>query len=359
MATLTPTYHIIGGGIAGLACAFAVKQKCKGARAIIYEAASHLGGRAFSYQDKGLDCMLDNAVHTIIGANKFMAQFVHKEEWLSQKNFLDIKSNTISSKFFSHLPLLFKSFCNTPIEEVDKKIKKHIYTTGFPYTKNKLKLWFSKQNISQRIINLLAGYADEVHLNCRLKKIAKQFSMAAQLEFEKKQVDIAAHDKVIIALDNPNCSKLLGLPLLEHNRIVNIVYRTSQTIFLPKGASFLGVENGVFDWVFVDNGLLTAVISDHRAEEKDLNNLAALIWAELDKIRGVNSAFLPPYKAFCFNHATIRQNTQNNQKRPANARTEYPNVFLAGDWTMKNRPCCMETAVVSAFRAVTTALKST
>ncbi len=358
MADPHPTYHIVGGGIAGLACAFAVKQKCKHARAVIYEAGSQLGGRAFSYKDEKFNCLLDNAVHAIVGANKFMARFIHKEEWLQKPYFLDVASKELSTNCFAHLPLLIKSFCNTSADEVDKKIKKHILFAGFPYHKNRRKVWFSKQNLSQRIINLLSGYADEVHLNCRLKNIAKQFGLAAQLEFEKKQVDIGANDKVIIALDNPNCSKLLNVPLLEHNRIVNIVFLTSQTIFLPKGASVIGVENGVSDWLFSNDGLLFAVISDYQADAKDLNNLAVKVWEELDEIRGVNSAFMPPYKAFCFNHATIRQNAENNKKRPVNASTEYPNVFIAGDWTMQNHPCCMETAVKSAYRAVRNAMKS-
>ena len=45
---------------------------------------------------------------------------------------------------------------------------------------------------------------------------------------------------------------------------------------------------------------------------------------------------------------------KNNLQRPQNALTEYPNVFIAGDWTMKDHPCCMETAVKSAKRAVIT-----
>ena len=112
------------------------------------------------------------------------------------------------------------------------------------------------------------------------------------------------------------------------------------------------------DWLFVNDNLLSAVISDYTGDRNDLSDLAIKVWTEIDKIRGVNSAFVPPYKVLCHKNATIRQNEANNRCRPKNALTEYPNVFIAGDWTMKDCPCCMETAVKSAKRAVKTAFRA-
>ena len=119
----------------------------------------------------------------------------------------------------------------------------------------------------------------------------------------------------------------------------------------------MGVVNGSFDWLFSNNNLLTAVVSDYRSDREGLSDLAVKIWSEIDKIRGVNSAFMPPFKAILSKNATIKQNMINNSHRPDNAFSQYPNVFIAGDWTMKDYPCCMETAFKSAQRAVTTSLK--
>lgn len=358
MTTSSTTYHIIGGGVAGLSCAWFLKQKCPNARAVVYEAAPQLGGRAYSYQDKGMGCRLDNAVHAIVGANKFMAQFVKKDEWETTKYFIDVAADQMNDSLYQNWPHLLKAFCNTTAGEIDPKIKRQILKEAFPLNASKRRVWYSKQNLSQRIINILAGYADEIHLNCRLQKIAAQFGVAAQLDFGKNLVDIGAGDKVIIALDNLNCSRLMNLQPLEHSQIVNIIYQTSQTIFLPRGASFVGVCGGIADWVFVGGNLLSVVISDYTSGQENLSDLAIKIWAEIDKIRGVNSAFMPPFKAVCCKNATIRQDAKNNRQRPKNALSVYPNVFLAGDWTMQNYPCCMETAVKSAQRAINTALKS-
>ena len=228
----------------------------------------------------------------------------------------------------------------------------------FQVTQKKCKFSFSNHDFSQRVINLLSAYVDEVHCNYKLQKILSQFGVAAQLQFSENTVDIGARDKVILALDNINYSKIVNASPLEHDQITNIIYRTSQTIFLPKGVSFMRIEDGIADAVFVKDNLLTVIINKNKSNKEKLSDLAVKVWKDLDKIRGVNSAFIPPYKAISCKHAIINHDAVNNDNRPVDALTKYPNVFIAGDWTMKNHLCCMETAVKSADRAVKTALKS-
>lgn len=357
MSQNIPTYHIVGGGIAGLSCAWFIKEKLKKSKVVVYEAAPILGGRAFSYYDKTLDCTIDNATHAIIGANKFLSKFVKKNEWQQTKYFVDPYEFELNESLLKNKEIILKSICNTKAETISKSIIKNISKQLFPYVKSKTKLWFSTQNLSPRIINLLSAKADIIHLNCRLKKIHSQFGMAAVLDFGDKQTDIGKDDKVIIALDNKAASEILNIKPLEHNQIINIIYRTSQKIFLPKGASFIGLRSCIADWLFVNEGFLTATISDYRPSQGALSDLGINIWREIDKIRGVNSGFVPPHKIFCYSKATVKQDETNNNQRPDSAKTEYPNVFIAGDWTMKNYPCCMETAVQSAKRAVKEILK--
>ncbi len=357
MAKTKATYHIIGGGLAGLSCAWYLKHKYPHIRSVIYEGSKHLGGRCYSYFDEGLSMPMDNALHAVTGANRFMSRFVKKSEWSKEKQFIDMDKEEINNSVFTNKELLLKSFCNTS-ENIPSEIKHNIVFSMFPFNKNQTKVYFSKQDLSPRIINVMAAYADEVHLNSKLTKISSQFGVAAQLEFGKKIVELGAKDRVILALDNLSYAKLMSATPLEHNNIVEINYHTSQTIFLPKGASFIGVKNGICDWVFSANNILTAIIYDYTGKSKDLSDLAREIWHELDKIRGVNSAFIPPFRAVCHKNATIKQNEKNNRLRPLTPQTEYPNIFIAGDWSMKDYPCCMETAFKSGIRAVKAALKA-
>lgn len=60
--------HIVGGGLAGLACAVSLVEA--GERVALYEAGPALGGRCRSYDDRALGCRLDNGNHLILSGNR-------------------------------------------------------------------------------------------------------------------------------------------------------------------------------------------------------------------------------------------------------------------------------------------------
>lgn len=357
MAKNTVTYYIIGGGVAGLFCAKIIKQKVKNAKVVLCEAKSYLGGRSYSYYDEGFKCNLDNGTHVIIGANKELKKFVSDNEWESDIRFWDVSTNEICSGYTKNISHLFKSACNTMYENIAPVIKKKILGLTFPWTRNKTKIYFSKQNLSQKIINNLASYPDEILYASKLNKIECQFGCPAQLILSNRQIELAPDDKVILALDNVAYAKLMGEPTLPCNSIINIFYHTSEPIYLPNGARVLGVLNGLSDWVFVNDNMLGVTISAANKQETSLPELARMVWQELDLLRGVNSAFVPPFRAFKHKYATIMQDEYTNSLRPDSALSGLPNVYVAGDWTMKNYPCCLETAYLSALRAVKATLK--
>jgi squalene-associated FAD-dependent desaturase len=66
--------HIVGAGLAGLACA--VRLARTGAAVTLYEAAPRAGGRCRSYQDPVLDCEIDNGNHLILSGNRSMLAYL-------------------------------------------------------------------------------------------------------------------------------------------------------------------------------------------------------------------------------------------------------------------------------------------
>lgn len=62
------TVHVIGAGISGLACA--TRAVLSGVNVALYEAAGHAGGRARSFHDESLGCVIDNGNHLLLGANE-------------------------------------------------------------------------------------------------------------------------------------------------------------------------------------------------------------------------------------------------------------------------------------------------
>jgi len=63
-----PTTHVIGAGVSGLACA--TRAALSGVDVALYEAAGHAGGRARSFHDESLGCLIDNGNHLLLGANE-------------------------------------------------------------------------------------------------------------------------------------------------------------------------------------------------------------------------------------------------------------------------------------------------
>lgn len=351
------SYHIIGAGVAGLSCAYFLKLKDPSCKTIVYEAAGHPGGRCYSFDDKELQTRLDNATHVILGANKYAARLLFPHKWHNNCYFWNVQKDTIETDFRQFKTEIFKAMCNTAADEASKKIKNKIFWKLFPWGTKQRRIYFSQNDLSQRLINPLAVYADELHTDCKLLKLETQFGQIAQLNFNNRQVEINAGDKIILALDAVNTSRFLETPQFEFNGIINIFYHTSQPLSLPKGTSFLGIAEGLCDWIFVHGNITAVTISDVANHNEKLEDLARNIWKQLDTLRNVNSAFVPPFRVIHHKHATIKQDETNNAKRPQNAQTQYPNLFIAGDWTMKDYPCSIEAAILSGKRAAQAALK--
>ena len=71
----TGTIHIIGGGLAGLACGVALTHG--GCRVVLHEATRHAGGRCRSYQDAHLGRRLDNGNHLLLSGNHNARRFLN------------------------------------------------------------------------------------------------------------------------------------------------------------------------------------------------------------------------------------------------------------------------------------------
>ncbi|OGR96638.1 MAG: hypothetical protein A2V88_01960 [Elusimicrobia bacterium RBG_16_66_12] len=72
MASEKTDVLVLGGGFAGLSCAVALAEK--GRRVLVLEKKSHLGGRAYSFEENGLD--VDNGQHLFMGCYRSTRNFL-------------------------------------------------------------------------------------------------------------------------------------------------------------------------------------------------------------------------------------------------------------------------------------------
>ncbi len=346
--------HIIGGGIAGLSASYFAHKRFPQASICVYEASKRAGGRCQSFYNNKLGIEIDNATHAILGANHIVQQFWHHNSFISTPSFYNFSSNNVDIAPIKHQDLILRSIFNTNSDTINWQCKLKLLLKLFPYTASKLQIGYSQHNLQSSLIAPLLSKAGEIKYNSKLQNIVVKNNKIIKLIFSKQEIDIGDEDIVISALDAFNYHKIFGGNEFAYNRIINIFYRTSQRITLPNNADMLGIEERIFDWLFVTDNTIGVTISNADKKLKCDNELAINIWKDICHIRKVNPAFVPTFQILDYPRATISQDTKNNSLRPNNAKGKYKNLYIAGDWTMKNWPCCIEGALASALRAIKT-----
>ncbi len=352
------TIHILGAGVAGLAAAKEIKRKNRRCRVVVYEAKAHAGGRAFSYYNKTLDKEVDNATHVVLGCNKNVRSLMEVCEFEPRLRFWDGFNKQAYKEWWKCQDAILVSIVNTPAHEVAAKILRTVFWKLFPFTYDRRKIYYSHDNLSGNLIEPLEKYADEICCGCKLENFENQDGRITALNFAGgKRIPLGEDDVVISALDAAAYEQIFQGPHFEFEKIITLSFRTSQPLHLPGNARYLGVVNSLVQWVFVNYDVISVTIS--AANDLYINDeeIKKEVWAVLSEMRGLKPAFMPPCQLFHHERATLKQDAYNNSLRPASAKTDYKNLFVAGDWTMKNYPCCMESAVLSAYRAAKEALK--
>lgn len=341
-------FHIIGAGIAGLYFAKLIKQKHWYAETVIYEAAAHAGGRAFSFNDEKTGIILDNATHAILGANREALKLLHAPSFHKKPGFWN--QGSLENGLWKFREELSLAMLNTPWKEASQDILKTVARKLFPFTGNKTKCYYSQNSLSQDIINPLIAETDEIIFGKKLTGFEHNGRRISRLHFNDGNIDIGEHEIVISAVDAYNYGKIFAASNFEFNEIINIHYRTSVAITLPGYVKMLGIRGKTVQWLFIHDNAVSATISNAGNIEMGDDELAQKVWGEISEIRGRQSPFVPPYRVLRHKRATLKQDEKNNDRRPDSPRTEYANLFIAGDWTMKNYPCSIEAAALSSRR---------
>jgi hypothetical protein len=175
------------------------------------------------------------------------------------------------------------------------------------------------------------------------------WASVSALDFGDSRVAIAENDAFILAV--PPWAAQALIPGLEapgeFRAIVNAHYRIETPPDIPK---ILGVINGTTEWVFAFPGRLSITISGaDRLTGRPREELAAQLWREVSVVTGL-PAELPPWRIVNEKRATFAASPEQDAKRRG-PKTQWRNLFLAGDWTQTGLPATIEGAIRSGERA--------
>ena len=187
----------------------------------------------------------------------------------------------------------------------------------------------------------------------RLRSIGFRRDRVTSLSFADGDEHLSGDDVVVLALPPARVAELLPEVTVprESRAIVNAHYRLSAPAALPSGSPFIGLIGGAAQWLFLRGDVASVTVSAADAmAERPSDEIAATLWADVAHVLGIGEAPLPPHRVVKERRATFAQTPAEAARRPP-ARTRWPNLFLAGDWTDTGLPATIESAAQSGQTA--------
>jgi len=188
-----------------------------------------------------------------------------------------------------------------------------------------------------------------------LRGYAMAGDRAGELQFGADDViTLDANDVVIMAVPGWSAKNLLpGIKTpTEYRAIVNAHFN-----YLPPAGQppLIGVVGGIVEWLFAfDNRLSITISNGDRFVKLPREEFAQQIWDEICQVSNI-TAPLPAWQIVRERRATFAATPAQNALRPG-TRTDFKNLFLAGDWTDTGLPATIEGSIRSGDRAADLAL---
>ena len=407
--------HIIGAGLAGLSAA--VQLAGRGRVATVYEAAGQAGGRCRSYFDSTLGTVIDNGNHLLLsgndaamrylkqtgGADKLRgpakAEFDFADLATGERWRLDINDGRWPSWLFDAgrrvpktKPLDYLAAAPLMWAGSDKTVTDVIASAGPLYERLWQPLMLAALNtapsegsaklagavmrntlakggaacrpivadgLSAAFVEPALAYLGKrggtISFGKRLREIEFAQGRVSNLIFADGKIPVGERESVVLAVPPWIAQTLVpGLKApTEFRAIVNAHYSVAPPSQFPP---VLGLIHGTVEWIFAFSSRLSITISGaDRLIDRPREELAAELWRDVAAVTGL-PVELPPWQIVKEKRATFAASPSQDVLRP-DSKTEWRNLFLAGDWVQTGLPATIEGAIRSGERAAQLAMR--
>jgi squalene-associated FAD-dependent desaturase len=406
--------HIVGAGVAGLACA--VRLRSSGRAVVVHEAAPQAGGRCRSFHDETLGRRIDNGNHLLLSGNRAALAYLGEigaadsltgptraafsffeldsgRRWTVRPNAGRLPwwllapsrrvpdsaaadylrglalaragpETTVAECFDTASPLyrrfwapLAVAVLNTDPEEAAARLLWPVVAETFGRGEAATRPRIAAEGLSQSFVDpalaAIAAAGGEVRLSERLRAIESTDGRVVSLDFGHRGVALGAGDAVVLAVPPASASELL--PFIEAPRasrpIVNAHFRLDRAPEAGQGAPILGLIGGAAQWLFLRGDVVSVTVSAARdLVEAPAEEIAARLWRDVAQALALDTDPPPPCRVVKERRATFAQVPAELPRR-APTRTRLANLFLAGDWTDTGLPATIEGAIRSGHAA--------
>jgi squalene-associated FAD-dependent desaturase len=413
---MTGKAYVIGAGLAGLSAATILASR--GISVTLIEAAGQAGGRCRSYFDAAMGGVIDNGNHLVLSGNRavrdYLARIGAKDalagppraefafvdlrdgaRWMLKPNegslpfWIARKQRRVpgsrTGDYLHYAPLLWAdrkarigdvvkdrgplwqrlmqpfllAALNTAPEESSAALAgavlRETLTKGGRFCRPRIAHPTLAAAFIDPALAYLNGKDTSLRLGARLRGLTLNGRSAMGLDTGEATVPVAAGDAVVLAVPPWAAADLLpGLTVPDDFRaIVNAHFKIAAPAGCP---AILGVIGGTAEWIFTFTDRISVTVSGADAiVDKDREDLALTIWADVTRALGI-TAPLPAWQIVKEKRATFAATPVQDARRPP-AKTQWRNLFLAGDWTQTGLPATIEGALRSGETAAALALR--
>ncbi|MEE8271239.1 MAG: hydroxysqualene dehydroxylase HpnE [Alphaproteobacteria bacterium] len=411
--------HVVGAGLAGLACA--VRLVGAGRAVTLYEAAGQAGGRCRSYFDDVIGHTIDNGNHLMLSANAATLSYLDEigaGDSLTgppgaEFPFVDLRSGTRWTLRPNRGPLpwwifapsrrvpdtgpwdyvaslgvvlagredtvadriradgaMFERFWEplavavlnaAPAEGSARLLRAMLLQTfarGAAYCRPLVARDGLSASFVQPALDRLAAAGADIRFNHRLRALEIGPDGVDALAFGRMRAALEAGDRVVLAVPPAAAGGLvpeLTVPLASR-AIVNGHIRLPRPAAADIANPLLGLIGGTADWLFLRGEIASLTVSAADAlADVPTPEIARRFWADTAAALGLDVTHRPPIRVIKERRATFAQTPAEVRRRPP-ARTAWPNLMLAGDWIDTGFPATIEGAIRSGNDAARLAM---
>jgi squalene-associated FAD-dependent desaturase len=379
---MTGTVHIVGAGMAGLACA--VRLSAAGVPVALYEAAPQAGGRCRSYRDPVVGRVVDNGNHLLLSANRAALAYLEEigaRDTLANPTegplpFLDLETGerwmlapsegpiawwvfqpsrripgTRAGDFLKAVKLrwagpdatvaeavgsagtadarfwrpLTVAVLNTTPEKGSARLLWTVLAETFLKGAAHCRPLIARDSLAdsfvQPAVSTLSERGIEIAHGHRLRRLEMAGDRVAALDFGDARVVPGPDERVVLATPHAVTAELLpGLALPDGaDPIVNVHVAVPEATALPGGAGILGLVGGTAEWIFLRPGLASVTISAaERWVDRPAEEIADAVWPDVAQALDLPPEPRPPLRVVKERRATFSQTPANLRRRPKN-----------------------------------------
>jgi len=400
--------YIVGAGLAGLSAAVALAAK--GVPVETIEAAGTAGGRCRSYFEPALECVIDNGNHLILSGNWAVQDYLRTigseknfvgpattemafadlrtgERWTVRPNdgavpwwifsqarrvpgtqasdYFQLAALARTGKGIGNGPLaerllhpLLLAALNTEPELASEKLIAAVLQETMAKGGQAYRPRVAHPTLAAAFIDPAVAFVEArggvFRFNHRVGNLVLSGSAVTELALPHTKLAVAENECVILAAPPWVAKSLLpDIPAPDEFRsILSGHFRIAPPAGSPP---MLGLIGATVEWIFAFPDRISVTISNaDRLIDQKRDELATLLWRDVATVYNLPAA-LPPWQVVKEKRATFAATPAQDALRPG-TKTQWPNLFLAGDWTATGLPATIEGAVRSGRRAAELAL---